>query len=202
MSTLDDLLTGGGKSLKFETPGDTYTGTITNVTVRQMTEFGTGKLLTWDDGKPQEQIVITLDTDLRDPADPTDEGARSAYIKAYGVQLRAFRAAVAKAGSGPAPGDKFTVTYTGNGERSAQGGYPPKLYAYEIVKGAGAVDAIVGTPTQTPEQRHPASAPAGESIAEKVQALIGTGLTDTQIQQITGADLAVITAIRGSATPF
>lgn len=203
-STLDDLLTGGGKGLKFETPGDTYTGVVINSTVRQMTEFGTGTPLTFDNGDPQEQIVINLQTEQRDPSDPSDDGTRTLYIKGFGVQLRAFRAAVQAAGGKPEVGDTIKVTYTGNGERPARGGYPPKLYAYEITKG-DSVDRLAGTPTpQATPTAPPAQSPAAageDTPAEKAQKLIALGMNDDQIQQVTGLEPAIIAAIRGNANP-
>lgn len=190
MSTIDDLLSAGAKSVKFENPGDKVSGVITDVQVRQATEFGTGAPLTWDDGNPREQIVVTLQTSLREDGD--DDGVRSAYIKGWGQQLKAFRAASQASGK-PVKGDTFTATFTGFGPKSPKGGFPPKEFAYEIVK-ADRLDAIVSTPA--PVEAAPA-APA-ETPAAKAQALIGLGMDDTQIQQVTGLDLAVIKAIRGA----
>lgn len=205
MSTLDDLLTGGSKGLKFETPGDSYTGTVLSSTVRQMTEFGTGTPLTFENGDPQEQICINLQTDQRDASDPSDDGTRTLYIKGFGVQLRAFRAAVQAAGGKPEPGDTITVTYTGNGERSPRGGYPPKLYQYVIAK-ADRLDALAGAPTQQAPApaAQPAPAGGGESPAAKAQKLIEVGFSDEEINQATGLDPKMIAALRGnaSATPF
>lgn len=198
MSSIDDLLTGGSKSLKFDRPGDTYTGTVINSTVRQMTEFGTGTPLTFDNGDPQEQIVLNIQTNLRDESDPTDDGTRSVYIKGFGVQLRAFRAAAAKAGGKPEAGDTFKVTYTGDGERSPRGGYPPKVYQYEITK-ASQIDRLVGTPAENPVAQ-PAPA-AEETPATKAQKLIALGMSDDQIQQVTGLEPALIAAIRGNTVP-
>lgn len=205
MSTLDDLLTGGSKGLKFETPGDSYTGTVINSTVRQMTEFGTGTPLTFENGDPQEQICINLQTSLRDANDPTDDGTRTLYIKGFGVQLRAFRAAVQAAGGKPEAGDTITVTYTGNGERSPRGGYPPKLYEYVIAK-ADRLDALAGAPAQptAAPATQPAPAAAGESPAAKAQKLIEVGFSDEEINQATGLELKMIAALRGNvaSTPF
>lgn len=205
MSTLDDLLTGGSKGLKFETPGDSYTGTVINSTVRQMTEFGTGTPLTFENGDPQEQICINLQTSLRDANDPTDDGTRTLYIKGFGVQLRAFRAAVQAAGGKPEAGDTITVTYTGNGERSPRGGYPPKLYEYVIAK-ADRLDALAGAPAQPTVAPTTQTAPAsgGESPAAKAQKLIEVGFSDEEINQATGLELKMIAALRGNvaSTPF
>lgn len=200
-STLDDLLSGGSKSFKFENPGDTVTGTIAVApVVRQATEFGTGKPLTWDDGRPQEQVVITLNTTLREAAD--DDGTRSIYIKGWGTQLKAFKAAVQKAGSKPAAGDTFTARFTGYGPKPAGGGFPSKEYAYELVPAAAAaVDGLLGTEEPTtgagssqdpwatpapPAAAAPAAAPTASSgpspehIAT-AKSLIAAGLGDDVI---------------------
>lgn len=202
-TTLDDLLASGGKSLKFETPGETYTGTVMGSTVRQMTEFGSGRPLTFDNGDPQQQIVLTLKTDLRDPSDPADDGTRSLYIKGFGPQLRAFRAAVQAAGGKPENGDTVTVTFTGYGERSKQGGYPPKTYSYEIKKNGG-VGALLDTPA-SPAKPTPAPAPQAAAAtqgqgnpAEQAKQLIALNLTDEQIHSATGLDMTVIAALRAA----
>lgn len=193
-STLDDLLTGGAKSAKFETPGDTVTGTITDVTVRQATEFGTGKPLEWDDGNPREQILVSVQTGLQDDAD--DDGIRTIYIKGWGQQLKAFRAIAAASGK-PGKGDTFTATFTGFGPKPQQGGFPPKEYTYALVKG-DRLDALAGAPVAAAPVQAAAAAPAEDSPAAKAQKLIGLGLDDTQIQQITGLDVAIVAALRAA----
>lgn len=212
MSTLDDLLSGGSKGFKFVSPGDSVTGTIIgSPIVKQATEFGTGKLQTWDDGSPQEQIIITLATDERDPSDPQDDGARSVYIKGWGAQLRAFKAAVQAAGSKPAAGHRFTATFTGLGDRPASGGYPPKVFEYELQPGA-ALDALVDEPSATaaaaPPQQAAGAAPAATAApgggAEKdratAQSLISMGMTDEVIRTAAPSlSLEIIAAMRNAA---
>lgn len=198
MSSLDSLLAGGVASYKFEQPGNSVTGTVVSVDVRQATEFGTGKPLTWDDGRPQEQIKVVMQTTLRDDAD--DDGQRAVFIKGWGQQLKAFRAAVAAAGDKPAPGDEFTATFTGYGERPKQGGYPPKAFEYRLVKGAGAVNNLIGAPEPQPTPAAP-SAPAAQgqgNPAEQAKQLIALNLTDEQIHSATGLDMTVIAALRAA----
>lgn len=202
-STLDDLLASGGKSFKFENPGDTVTGTIAAIDVRQATEFGTGKPLTWDDGRPQEQIVVTLQTDLAEDGD--DDGKRNVYVKGWGSQLRAFKAAAAAAGAKPTPGTTFTASFTGYGPKPAGGGFPSKEFEYRIVPASTArVDALTGpAPVPAPAVPPPATgtapaASAGESPAEKAKQLIALGLTDDQIAAAVGLDAPVVAAIRAA----
>lgn len=191
MSTLDDLLSGGGKSFKFNDVGDSVTGVVVALDVKQKTEFGTGKALTWDDGRPQEQIVVSVKTDLRDPDDDTDDGVRSVYIKGWGDPLRAFKAAASALGRKPAIGDTFTATYTGNGP--ANGLTPPKVYAYAFTAGSP-VDRVLDTPTPAAPAPVAAAAVAAASPSPvdiaTAKALIAAGQGDD-----------VITAAAPSVTP-
>lgn len=203
MSNLDDLIAGGGKSFKFDQVGAKITGTISTIAVRQATNFDTGKPEVWDDGSPQEQIVITLNTELRDPESPDDDGARNVYIKGWGVQLKEFRRAVREAGGKPTPGDTFTATYVGDGEKPVRG-FPPKLYRYEIVKATG-LDALGGAPapaTTAPAPPAAVAAPAPHpgqlSAADKAKQLIGLGLPDDAIAAATGLDASVVAILRAA----
>lgn len=47
--------------------------------LRQQTDFKTGELLTWDDGSPRMQLVVTVQTNLRTLAE--DDGRRRFYVK-------------------------------------------------------------------------------------------------------------------------
>lgn len=217
---LDELLTAGGKSFKFETPGDSVTGTVQNVDVRQVRDFDTGKPTTWDDGRPQEQIVITLSTSLRDPEITDDDGTRSVYVKGWGDQLRAFRAAVKAAGGKPEPGDTFTATFTGFGEKGPRGGFPPKKYVYELRK-ASPLDGVLAGQQPAAQQAYAPQAyqpqapqayqqpapqayqPQAQSAAvtdttEKARQLIALGLDDNTIANATGLDVTVIATIRAN----
>ena len=110
----DDFLTGGGsKSAKFDTVGDTITGRVVKTQVSQQTKMGDGTPLTWDNGDPRMQLVVTLQTALREEAD--DDGLRNVYVKgskkAGSRSLHdAVRAAVEGSGAkGLEPGGTLTV---------------------------------------------------------------------------------------------
>lgn len=82
MKDFDDILGGGGRtSAKFEKPGDTYVGQIIHKEARQQTSFTTGELLYFDNGEPRMQLVIAIQTQLRDPAIEDDDGVRAVYVK-------------------------------------------------------------------------------------------------------------------------
>ncbi|UOE45910.1 hypothetical protein [Agromyces larvae] len=197
IDNLDSLLSGGTKSAKFENPGDTITGVITEVTTRQKTEFGTGKPQFWDDGLPQQQIVVTIQTTLAEDED--DDGLRAIYIKGWGAQLKAFRAAVQAAGAKPEKGDDFTATFTGYGPKAPTGGFPPKTYQYAIRK-LSQIDALVGGPAAAapaaPTTPAAATPTAANPAAEQAKGLIGLGLSDEQITAATGLDATVVALIR------
>ena len=75
-----DFLTGGdGRSAQFENIGDAVRGTIVAAEQRQQTDYHTKLPKTWDDGTPAMQVVITIQTELRE--DGQDDGKRLLYIK-------------------------------------------------------------------------------------------------------------------------
>jgi len=148
---LDDanefLLAGGVTSAKFETIGTTVSGTICRKPeVQQQREIDSGKPKFWDDGKPRQQIVIHLQTTIRDDQLDDDDGIRAVYVR--GNMLRAVREAVRKAGDVLQVGGTLAVTYAGDGERKAAGFNPPKLYSatYTPTGDAAVADVLAAVP--------------------------------------------------------
>ena len=129
---LDRLLSGGAKSAfnKDSRPGDSITGIITDIAVRTATEYGTGAPLTFPDGAPKEQIIVTIKAEGIVPTDDDDDMHRSVYVKGWGQQKRAFIDEARKSGK-PSAGDRFTAIYVKD-EPSKQGGFPSKVYEYRI----------------------------------------------------------------------
>ena len=131
MSDIDvnDFLTGSGApTAKFVNIGDTVKGTVLSSEVRQQTEFGTGVPLTWDDGKPRLELVVTIDTGETGDHDTTE---RRIYAK--GAMLKAIQQTVKEGGQGLLNGGELTVRYTGDGEQKTRGFNPPKLYKAKYV---------------------------------------------------------------------
>ena len=156
------LLAGGVASAKFETAGTTVSGTICHPPeVQQQREIDTGKPKFWEDGKPRQQIVVHLQTTIRDP-EVDDDGIRAVYVR--GNMLRAVREAVRKAGARLEVGGVLTVTYTGDGERKAAGFNPPKLYAATYVPAAQAAvaDALGDTDPAPAAVTRPPTIPADQ----------------------------------------
>ncbi len=157
---IDDLLSGGGAPSFFrqDTPiGASITGTIVEVTGKQNTDYVTGELKTWDDGRPQMLVAITLQTALRDHAE--DDGKRGLYIKSWGAQRDALKEAVKAAGASTAgqvlvPGAQFTATFVRT--EPSKAGSPTKIFNYQIVPAAvAAVDATPAAPAPAPAQQPP-----------------------------------------------
>jgi hypothetical protein len=157
LESLDDLLSGSGAKSYFNRdsqPGATITGTLDLIETSQMRNFQTKQPSYWNDGRPQMQIHIVIQTNLHDPAIEDDDGRRSIWIKGYGIQLKAFREACQKAGiKKPTKGDQFTATFTGYGERG-NAPQPPKVYEYHIQHHDG-VDTLLGQPTQSTPVAYP-----------------------------------------------
>lgn len=132
----DFLMAEGGKSFRFDNIDDVVVGTVVSAQVAQQTDVKTGEKLFWPSGEPRKQLVITLQTDLRDRDD--DDGIRVIYAKGgkYDVERgegTSMKDAIAEAvraggGTGLNPGDKLAVAHTGLGVRSNRAFNAPKLY--------------------------------------------------------------------------
>ena len=155
MSTATDpndfLFAGGSKSAKFDEVGDIVRGVILSAEVRQATDLE-GAPKVWSDGSPVNQLVITLQTDLRDGDD--DDGTRRLYAKGGNYEaatgkgtsmLVAVREAIKKAGATKlAEGATLTVQHSGLGKKSKPAHNAPKLYTakYEATSAPVDIDDI------------------------------------------------------------
>jgi hypothetical protein len=162
----NELLMGSGaKSCKFDNLGDTWVGTIVDQpTAKQMTKYQSTELDFWPSGDPKMQVVVPLQTDVRDPADPADNGRRVLFIPPR--MMQPIRDAIILRGAkGLAIGGRLAVRWssgTGHGEGN------PKQYSAEyeppqvdvgslMGNGNGAQPAAPATPPQ--QQAPPAAAP-------------------------------------------
>jgi hypothetical protein len=83
------FLSGGNTSAKFPKVGHTVEGTVTGWEMRQQTDYDTGGLLTWRDGKPRMQLLITIQGEptgvtYEDGVEvelPDDDGVRTLFVK-------------------------------------------------------------------------------------------------------------------------
>lgn len=201
MSAFDFFAPRASHSWKFTNPGDTHTGTITEVSdARQATEFGSNEPAYWDREKtrPKMQVAVTLDTAERDPQDANDTGKRTLWVVEDGRSgsiLSAIRQAVHQAGAGTIDiGGQLTVTFSGFDPNSKNPANPRKVYtaAYQAPAPAGGMftsqePAQPAAPAAAPAQ--PVAAPATpapvpavpDAVRQAVTALIGTGQSDEQI---------------------
>lgn len=116
MTDQASFLFGGGIAAAFgkNDPYGTRRGGLVTMEpeIRQQTDFDTDEPLTWKDGSPRMQMVVTVQTDQRDPANPDDDGQRRFYIK--GKLQYALAAALKQAGASQVSvGGQLYVTYTG-----------------------------------------------------------------------------------------
>jgi hypothetical protein len=137
LPALAELVANSGESApsffnKDSKPGDTVTGHITDVQVRQARDPQTNKLRTWENGDPTLQVVVTIQTDL-DPVDENDDGARSIFIKWWGVQRKALLAALKAAGQEDlSDGQEFTATFVSTEKATGRAMSDTKIYEYTI----------------------------------------------------------------------
>jgi hypothetical protein len=187
---IDDLFAGGGApAASFAELGDSITGVILNVEGRQQTDFDSGEPLTWDDGKPRMEAIITLSTKLRDPEVEDDEGERRLFCR--GQMLTAMRGAVKKAkDKKPRIGGRLTVTFSDEGEQKKKGFNKPKLFTvvYEPPNDV-AVENLFDEADEPAEEAKPAAKPAKAEVSEQEAAI-------EAIKNMDPAELAALLASR------
>lgn len=171
MSAFDFFAPRASHSWKFTNPGDTHTGTITEVSdARQATEYGSNELAYWDKERtrPKMQVAVTLDTTERDPQDANDTGKRTLWVVEDGRSgsiLSAIRQAVHQAGAGTIDiGGQLTVTFSGFDPNSKNPANPRKIYSASYVPPAPAggmfTNQAPAQPAAAPAPAAPAPAPA------------------------------------------
>lgn len=137
MSDVNDFLFGGGgKAAKFEAVGDAVEGTITDVRLTQQTSMEDNSPLTWADGSPRMQLVVTLQTELSEGEN--DDGVRKVFAKGGNYEVasgvgKSLKDAIADAMKKAEvkeikEGGTLKVAYTGEGKKTNRGYSAPKLY--------------------------------------------------------------------------
>ena len=173
MSAFDFFAPRASHSWKFTNPGDTHTGTITEVSdARQATEYGSNELAYWDKERtrPKMQVAVTLDTAERDPQDANDTGKRTLWVVEDGRSgsiLSAIRQAVHQAGAGTIDiGGQLTVTFSGFDPNSKNPANPRKIYSASYVPPAPAGGMFTN---QAPAAAPAAPAPVAQPAAPAAQ---------------------------------
>ena len=127
---VNDFLEGGGiPSAAFDDVGDSWEGTIVRLEKQQGRDLETKELQTWDDGSPKFIILIDIQTNVRNPDIPGDDGVRRLWVR--GNMLTAIRSAMRVTQSKLRTGGHLKVSYVRQGEQKKRGLNPPKLYEAE-----------------------------------------------------------------------
>lgn len=143
----DFLFGSGGNYADFGTMGTFHGGFITTPpSVSQQTDMSTGELKTWGNGDPMKQLIVTLQTEERDPAKEGDTGLRTMYVKgsmkAESESMTAAIAGAVKAAGGEKleVGGWLGVQYYADGEVTTRGFTAPKKYRaqYKVPDNSGA----------------------------------------------------------------
>jgi hypothetical protein len=127
---VNDFLASSGSSapaLKFDTLGDTYEGVILDSEVRDVTDFKTGDVQTYADGRPKKQLHITLDIEGEE---------RSLWAK--GQMLAALREALA--GSKLVNGGTLKIQYASDKPNEKPGLNAQKIYKVRYTQPAAGTE--------------------------------------------------------------
>jgi hypothetical protein len=194
MSAIADALASGGTYLKWEHPGTTYTGIITDVAMRQSRKYESTELDTWEDNTPKMQVVVTLATDYVDQAHQDDDGTRMISINLWSGQKKALVSACKAAGvTEPQVGQRFTATHvSGIGNAKA-----PRVFEYTLAAGPTGVAAVLDV--------EPAAAPAAPGAANPVETakqLLAAGLSTQEVATASGLPETVVAALANMTAPF
>ena len=113
------LMGSGGRSAKFEQHQDEVDGLVVSSELRQQTKYGSNEPMTWDDGNPRMQMVVTLRV-TGDALDDDDDLLRKVYVR--GQMQLAVKDAVVKAGeAGLDIGGRLFVRYVSDAEPAKPG---------------------------------------------------------------------------------
>lgn len=131
----NEFLMGGGiASLSFDrnkgyVMGQTiHRGKLLEGKTMQQRDINSGEPKFWQDGKPVMQLVLTLQTDIRDPQDPDDDGKRNLYVSSPNMRT-AIRDAVKTSGAQEMKlGGELAICWVAEGEQKNKAHNPPKIY--------------------------------------------------------------------------
>lgn len=111
-------------------PGTTVSGVITSWKMEQQRDYDDDtKLLYWKNGDPRMMLVVTVQTDLREPDRyEDDEGERRFFVK--GEMQKALRAALEAAGKRTIErGGRLTIQLLGKGTPKDAKSKAPNLFS-------------------------------------------------------------------------
>ncbi|MFJ8110463.1 hypothetical protein [Streptomyces sp. NPDC096132] len=174
---------GGAPTAKFPTPGTVVGGHITEPPqVEQQRDIQSGEKKFWNDGNPMMQLVVTVQTDQRDPAIDEDDGKRRIFVKGQmkNAVADAVRAASAK---GLEVGGILRVRYTHDGEQKQRGYSAPKQYEAHYTPAAAAQlqnQPAATAPAAPPAQAYGQVPPGVNPVTGEISAQAPAGLDPQQ----------------------
>lgn len=188
----NDFLMGGGyKSATFKgEPPISWEGeVIEEPSLVQKRDYDSGDLLFWPDGNPRMQMVVVVQTDVRDPQIPDDDGIRAHYLD--GSKARAVRDAVRAAGADRIDvGGRLTLTYTHDGHNAKGPKFnPPKQFS-AVWAPPNPLNAVTAQPAAQ-EAAH--SAAPDPNVAK----LVNAGLDALKVAQMAPDARAMLAAQLG-----
>lgn len=190
------------KGAKFEQPGTSISGIIENVTANQIRDFKSRQPKFFDDGQPQMQVLVTINTGVTDPMVEDDDGRRTVYIKGFGLQRHAWLQALHNAGLRKAaevrPGDRFTATFTGFGE-AKPGMNAPKLFEY-VIEHQSPADLAMNQPQQPGMQQAQPAYPQQQYAPQQPMQTPNQGYQQPPVDPMEPADAAAAAATRPAGT--
>jgi hypothetical protein len=180
---------GGAATAKFPTPGTVIGGRITEPpTLDQQRDIKSGEKKFWSNGDPMMQLVVTVQTEQRDPAIEDDDGKRRIFVK--GQMKNAVADAVrAAGGKGLEIGGTLHVRYTHDGQAAGVGMSPPKQYEARYVTAVSAELGAAPTAAPAPPGVNPVTGeiggpPAAGLTAQQYAAAAQNPATAPLLQQI------------------
>lgn len=179
--SISDLISNaGGTTTAFlkDTPiGTMYRGKIVSADARQKRSYETGQPLSWDNGDPQVELALIIQTDIRDPNLEKDDGRRGVYINWWGDDRQELiRALKAADDNDVRVGGDFAVKYVSDKPNENPKLNAKKIYQYWYQKPATGLDFSQLGQEQVNTQ-------TGEVSPAQAQQNLAQGLGATPIQQ-------------------
>jgi hypothetical protein len=150
---------GGARASKFEDVGESHTGVLIDAELQVMTDPKTKEIKYRKDGvTPQEQIVVTWQTEERDSEIEGDDGTRKLYMS-WRME-RAIKDAYRAAGApGLEEGATLTVKYVGDEKvQGPVGKVNAKTYIAEYASPTKVIGKSASAPIAEEEEWFPSKA--------------------------------------------
>lgn len=204
--TANDLLMGGGTgSVKWEHIGQVIIGTIIDEPkVEQIRKHESTELDFWPSGDPKMQIIVTIQTDTRDPSNPEDDGKRRLHIPPR--MMTPLRESVRKSGAkGISVGGRIAVQWAsgtgvgaGNAREFATDYAAPAIDPGSLLGAPAAVAPpllaapVAAAPVAAAVQAAPVAAPvAAATPMAALGSLLATPVNTAQMAPPQGVDPGV-----------